>query len=117
MNPFLAGEQILAESVLRYGATIELIDPESGTATPLRANIGATQSREQGSGGRALPMTVTRTVDFIVRTVDLPGVVSAAHRIACNGSMYKPTSISGEPPVRESGRHGLLTRIHTIRIG
>lgn len=116
MNPFLAGEQILAESVLRCGSPIELIDPDSG-ATSLAANIGATQSREQGSGGRALPMTITRTVDFIVRTVDLPGVVSAAHRIAYNGSLYKPTSINGEPPVRESGRHGLLTRIHTIRVG
>lgn len=115
-DPFLAAEQVLVDYVRRHGSSLVIIASD-GTRTAVTGNIGSTKHDQQGPSGRQLPATITRTTDFIVPTEDLPEDITASHRVEYNGHTYKPASVNGEPLSRDSGRHGLLTRIHTIRIG
>lgn len=115
MSPTEEAELAIVELIQEMGTTITIRNA-SGTETELLANLGETREIEQPADGRRLPASGVRTKDFLVVTADLAEEITASHRILLSGSTYKPSAINGEPVSRDSGRHGLITRIHTIKI-
>lgn len=115
MSPTYEAEQDTLELIRDMGEEITITD-KVGTETTVSALIGETKLDAEANAGRSRPITISRTTDFLVPTADLPGEVTLSHRITFNGDTYKPSPINDEPCARDSGRHGLITRIHAVRI-
>lgn len=116
MNPLQTAEQLLVNQIRRAGADVVLVT-DSGTRTPLKANIGQSETEQSSAGAASLPQTIVRTTDFLVATADLnTQEITRGCRIEFNGHRYQPASPAGQPLSRDSGRFGLVTRIHTVLV-
>lgn len=115
MNPLLAGEQVLADQIQRHGVEIVIVDAFQ-RETPLKAQIGQTEHVQEGRGATATPATIARTTDFLIRAADYPEPVTRGHRIQFAGRTWQPSAPPGQPLERDSGRFGLIKRIHTVAI-
>lgn len=114
MDPLQLGEAAQVKVIRLTGSPV-VVDV-AGVRTPLKARIGEStfgQTPPQGASG---PHTVTRTLDFLIPTADLPGTVERSWKFEFAGAVYRPVSTNSGPISRDSGRFGLITRIHVVRI-
>ncbi|CAK8988107.1 Uncharacterized protein SCF082_LOCUS1251 [Durusdinium trenchii] len=114
LDPLALAVETQVEVIRRSGSLVTFV-ATNGTRTELRALLGSTPIEEQSPDRRTLPATITRSTDFILPTEDLPADVTRGVALEFAGGKYQPVSLNGEPLSRDSGRHGLLTRIHTTR--
>ena len=116
MNPFQAAEQLLVDQIQRHGADVVLVN-DTGTRIPLKASIGQSETEQSAPGSASLPLTIVRTTDFLIATADLNTYeITRGCRIEFNGQRYQPASPNGQPLCRDSGRFGLVTRIHAVSV-
>ncbi|CAK9094900.1 Uncharacterized protein SCF082_LOCUS44587, partial [Durusdinium trenchii] len=115
LDPLALAVETQVEVIRRSGSLVTFV-ATNGTRTELRALLGSTPIEEQSPDRRTLPATITRSTDFILPTEDLPADVTRGVALEFAGGKYQPVSLNGEPLSRDSGRHGLLTRIHTTRV-
>jgi hypothetical protein len=115
-----AGEQAIADDILSNGSEIVFVSPD-GTETEATANIGQSEHEEGTIGGATASLTIVKSHDFIVRTAAIPaGFDQQSARgwtIQFNGGVYRPATFNEEPPVVDSGRFGIMKRIHTKQSG
>lgn len=114
------GEQAIADGIALNGSEIVFVHHD-GTRTEATANIGQSEFEEGAIGGATASLTIVKSHDFIVRTADLPSgfgqTTARAWTIEFNGGVYRPATFNDEPPIVDSGRFGLMKRIHTKQSG
>lgn len=117
-NPLQLGEEVRADVIRRYGTDVVFVAGD-GTRIPLKAQIGGPQPQasQNGAGQHSLPATSVITTDFLVVTEDLnTQEITRGCRIEFGDRIYQPASPHGEPLDRDSGRFGIITRIHTVQV-
>ena len=105
-------EQERVSQIQQDGYDVVIVSPDT-TQTPVKANIGKTEFEHLDAGN---VLITTRTTDFLIVIADLPEAITKSHRIQFNGETYQPSTPNGEPFTRDSGRFGLVTRIHAMKV-
>jgi hypothetical protein len=115
-------EQSQVTRIVENGVDVVVVSRDGGTRITAKADVGGTdfESRTIGPGG--VDVVNVHTQDFIIPTELLvdgvtPVTVDTGWTIEHAGLLFEVLPISGEQPVRDSGRYGLLKRIHTKEIG
>lgn len=116
LSPLELAERAQVDVIRSSGADVVYVLPDA-TRHPLKALVGSTEQEEQSSGTTLRQGIQTRTTDFVIPTADLPSAPTRSVLLEFAGGSYRPASLAGEPLSRDSGRHGLITRIHTTRVG
>lgn len=116
----LRGEQRLKARITSGGSDIVFVSA-AGVETEAKANIGVSEFEEGTIGGAVASLTIVKSHDFIVAEDALPSGFSQATArtfvISFGGASYRPTSFNEQPPIVDSGRFGLLKRIHAKKVG
>ena len=116
MDPHQLGEATQVRVIRLTGSPIVIVDGAGGRH-PLKARIGESSTEQRPPNASSSgPQTVLRTTDFLIPTEDLPGTVDRAWKFEFAGAVYRPVSPNNGPISRDSGRFGLIQRIHTVRI-
>lgn len=116
----LRGEQRLKARIESGGSDITFVS-SAGVETAAKANIGVSEHEEGTIGGAVASLTIVKSHDFIVPADDLPADFNQAtargYTITFGSDSYRPASFNEQPPLVDSGRFGLLKRIHTKKVG
>jgi len=114
MNALLIGEQTTVTLIRTQGVSVTILDSARQRHT-VKAQIGQTNSLQQGLGNTALPANQVRTTDFLVPTADLGCPISRGTLIEFAGNQFRPVAQGADGETRLS-RFGLITRIHTVQV-
>lgn len=119
-EPLLRGETRMAAFIVAKGADVTFVSP-AGVRTDAKAQIGSMEFEEGTIGGAVASLTIVKSHDFIFRVADLPvgfdQATARGYTIEFFDGQYRPTSFNEQPPLIDSGRFGLMKRVHTKYVG
>ena len=110
-QPLLEAEQQRVDSIRENGVDVIVVSPDSNERS-VKALIGSTDFEQFSDNGMSI---ITKSVDFLIPTADLTEEITKSHKVEFLNETYEPGTPDRTPFLRQSGRFGLVVRVHTVR--